>query len=103
MVQATWCGNCKDAFPGFAAVAAEFPDVRFVKVDTTPDFGTALKKTLSVGAIPAVRFLPGGTLTLETEAKLAGKKQVRADAQKTWLLQSTNGSTHIRDVAAPMS
>ena len=61
---APWCGPCKGFAPVFEAVAAENPDVKFVKVNT--DEEGALAGHFGIRSIP--------TLMLFKDGKLASQK-----------------------------
>lgn len=51
---ATWCGPCQRIAPDFAALADEFKDVVFVKVDVDDNAETA--QCCDVSAMPTFQF-----------------------------------------------
>lgn len=52
---APWCGPCRSFAPVFARMAAEQPDIRFVKVNT--DEEQALAQHFAIRAIPTLMIL----------------------------------------------
>ncbi|GMI55603.1 hypothetical protein TeGR_g11790 [Tetraparma gracilis] len=55
---ATWCGPCQMIGPKFAAMADEFPDVQFVKVDVDENDETAA--ACGIEAMPTFHYYKGG-------------------------------------------
>lgn len=55
---AVWCGPCKNFAPTFEKIAAEFPDVIFVKADVDQFNAVATKQ--GVRAMPTVIFYQDG-------------------------------------------
>jgi len=53
---ADWCGPCRQVAPLFEALASEFPDVVFVKVDTQ----NGLSCSEDVKSLPTFRFFRNG-------------------------------------------
>ena len=51
---ATWCGPCQMIGPKFAAMADEFPDVQFVKVDVDENDETAA--ACGIEAMPTFHY-----------------------------------------------
>ena len=59
---ATWCGPCKRVMPGFLAMAEEYKDIFFVKVDV--DEADDLSEEYGIAATPTFIFVKSGE-TLE--------------------------------------
>jgi len=59
---ATWCGPCKRFAPTFAKVAAEFPDIKFIKIDVDKHSKIAEDKKYKVRGIPALYILKDGKI-----------------------------------------
>lgn len=57
-VYATWCKPCERMKPVFEAVSAEFPDVKFAKLDT--DQAKEISKSLGVSSLPTFLFMKDG-------------------------------------------
>ena len=55
---ATWCGPCREIGPAFAAMAGEFPHVRFAKVDV--DAADDVAERCRVSAMPTFQFFRDG-------------------------------------------
>lgn len=55
---ATWCGPCKRIAPAFEKLAAEFPNITFLKADT--DRSPEIAESLEVSALPTFLFLVDG-------------------------------------------
>ncbi|GMR35469.1 hypothetical protein PMAYCL1PPCAC_05664, partial [Pristionchus mayeri] len=55
---AAWCGPCKMMAPKFAKLSADFPNVKFAKVDIDEEEELASK--YAINAIPTFMFFRGG-------------------------------------------
>jgi len=55
---ATWCGPCKTMEPNIKKMQEEFPDIKFVSVDTDDDQNLA--KEHKIKSIPAIVLLKDG-------------------------------------------
>merc|ERR1712136_34958 len=55
---ATWCGPCKYIGPKFQAMDANFPDIKFFKVDVDKNNDTA--EMLEISAMPTFLFFLNG-------------------------------------------
>lgn len=83
---AAWCGPCMAMAPTFEALAAEHPDIRFVKVDTD--------RAPEIARLAGVRSLPTFGLFWQGEVRdiLVGAR-TRAQLQKRlrWLADIAAG------------
>ena len=57
---ATWCGPCQTMAPIFEGLAAEFPNVEFVKVDV--DDASEIAEDCGVTSMPTFQFFKGGAM-----------------------------------------
>lgn len=55
---AAWCGPCRSYAPHFEQLAAQRPDIRFVKVDS--DAATQASSRLQIRSIPTTVLFVGG-------------------------------------------
>jgi thioredoxin len=55
---ATWCGPCQNIAPTFAAMAEEFTDAQFIKVDVDANEETAA--ACEIACMPTFQFWRGG-------------------------------------------
>ncbi|CAM9371678.1 unnamed protein product [Pylaiella littoralis] len=62
---ASWCGPCKRVAPQYEQLAAQHPDVLFLKL--VQDTNKELMQTLSIGAFPTFRFYLEGSQVDETK------------------------------------
>eukprot|EP00250_Pteridium_aquilinum_P015451 c22585_g1_i1 orf=504-1166(-) len=61
---ASWCGSCRALYPKLCKLAAEYPDVVFVKINF--DENKALCKSLNVKVLPYFHFYRGASEQLES-------------------------------------
>ncbi|KAJ2745728.1 hypothetical protein GGI20_001952 [Coemansia sp. BCRC 34301] len=116
---ATWCGPCKVISPKFAKLAAEFPDVAFLKVDV--DDVSEVAQAQGITAMPTFKFFVDGkqsedhkpviganvaTLTAAVEAlkkaKVASADKSTAPAKPTTKDAATATEKPKSDAAAPI-
>ncbi|XP_066918750.1 thioredoxin-like [Clytia hemisphaerica] len=55
---ASWCGPCKMIGPKFEAMAAQFPSIKFIKVDV--DENSETSEALGIAAMPTFFFYANG-------------------------------------------
>jgi thioredoxin 2 len=55
---AEWCGPCKAMAPQFASAAGQWPEVRFIKVDS--DYAPAASARYRIRSIPTLILFKGG-------------------------------------------
>mmetsp|Transcript_18976 Transcript_18976/g.38460 ORF Transcript_18976/g.38460 Transcript_18976/m.38460 type:complete len:107 (-) Transcript_18976:554-874(-) len=60
---ASWCGPCRFVAPHFEKLAAEKPDVTFVKIDV--DEADVLAQRCGIQAMPTFQFYRNGTKIAE--------------------------------------
>lgn len=61
---ATWCGSCKALYPKLCQLAAEHPDIEFLKVNF--DENKAMCKSLNVKVLPFFHFYRGADGRLDS-------------------------------------
>lgn len=69
---ADWCAPCKQLSPVLDELAAENPNVKFVKVDTNAEASLAAQQ--GVMSLPTLQFFTGGRV----EKSLSGGKTKKA-------------------------
>ncbi len=68
---ARWCGPCKVIGPTYEKLAAEFPDIVFLKVDT--DMAHELNDMFSVQILPTFVLLNAGKVVSRVEGAAVTK------------------------------
>lgn len=69
---APWCGKCRQIAPFVDSLVDKYPDVTFVKADTTEDALQPVVTELGVKALPTFKFFKGGK---EVVTQVSGYKK----------------------------
>lgn len=72
---AAWCGPCKAMAPHFAAAAAQWPEVRFAKLDT--DASPHASAAHGIRSIPTLVLFQGGREVARQSGAMSGGDLVR--------------------------
>lgn len=75
---ASWCGSCRALYPKFCKIAAEYSDVRFLKVNI--DDNRPMCKSLNVKVLPFFHFYRGTVGRLDAFSCSLSKLQKLRDA-----------------------
>jgi thioredoxin 1 len=75
---ATWCGYCRALAPPLAAMLAEYPDVRRIKVEDGP--GKPLGRSFGVKLWPTLVFLRDGRVVQQLVRPRPGEVRAGLEA-----------------------
>ena len=75
---ATWCGPCKVIAPKIEALAQEYSDIAFIKVDV--DKGSDIAQEEKISAMPTFRFFNNGQKVGEVVG--ANEAAIRQEVEK---------------------
>ena len=99
---ATWCGPCQQIAPKYEAMAAQFQQAKFVKVDV--DICKELSQSYGVSSMPTFKMIRGGKVVDEMngadENALKEKIQGLAGKADRWASGGRRGRSREREALA---